>query len=186
MAAPKREKLIETAQRLFAQEGFKGVSVDRLLEEAGVAKMTLYKAFPTKEALTLETLRRRDIALRAHISSRLENAKSGLPGLIAAYFAALEEWTNQPGYNGCYFVSALSEFTEREPIAKHAREHKKKMRLELEAFCSAAGAKDAPRLAADLRLLAEGAGALKHCSGEKTAFSRARKIALAMAKAQAT
>lgn len=48
MPAPKREKLLETAEAIFAKEGFKGISVERVLREAGVAKMTLYKGFDGK------------------------------------------------------------------------------------------------------------------------------------------
>ena len=64
MKAPKRAELVKTAQALFAKEGFKGVSVDRLVQTAGVAKMTLYKGFRTKDELILETLRQRDRTLR--------------------------------------------------------------------------------------------------------------------------
>lgn len=178
MAAPKREKLLEKAQQLFATEGFKGVSVDRLLEQAGVAKMTLYKAFPTKEALMMETLRRRDVALRERLQTALASHRSGLRAIVSAYFDALESWSRRPEFNGCYFVSALSEFGENEPAAQLAREHKVQMLAMLAAACREAGAEKPEELAADLRLIVEGASVSKQTLGAPDAFARAKRIAL--------
>ena len=46
-----RERLLDTASRLFYSEGVQTVGIDRILEESGVAKSTLYKAFGSKDAL---------------------------------------------------------------------------------------------------------------------------------------
>ena len=52
----KRQILIDTATRLFSQDGYHAVGIDRILAEAGVAKMTLYKYFPSKKELVVEVL----------------------------------------------------------------------------------------------------------------------------------
>ena len=45
----KREHLIETAMRLFYTDGFNATGIDRIIAEAGVARMTLYKQFQIEE-----------------------------------------------------------------------------------------------------------------------------------------
>lgn len=47
-----REKVLRTAQRLFATEGL-GVSLDEIARRAGVGPGTVHRHFPTKEALYL-------------------------------------------------------------------------------------------------------------------------------------
>ena len=64
MAAGKRDQLIEAALELFQREGFHATGVDRILAEAGVAKMTLYHHFRSKDELILAALRLRDERFR--------------------------------------------------------------------------------------------------------------------------
>ena len=55
----KRDLLMECARELFAKEGFHATGVDRILDRAGVAKMTLYRHYASKDALALAFLERR-------------------------------------------------------------------------------------------------------------------------------
>src|SRR4051794_11702142 len=55
-----RQRILETADRLFYQEGVRAVGVDRIIAEAAVAKMSLYKHFPSKDDLILEVLKYRE------------------------------------------------------------------------------------------------------------------------------
>ncbi len=60
MASQRREELVQTAVRLFRKNGYHATGIDRILAEAGVAKMTLYKHFRSKDELILGALRRWD------------------------------------------------------------------------------------------------------------------------------
>ncbi len=51
-----RERIIDTAYELFAKNGIRAVGVDRIVDEAGVAKKTLYHHFHSKEDLALAFL----------------------------------------------------------------------------------------------------------------------------------
>ncbi|MGL4609586.1 MAG: TetR/AcrR family transcriptional regulator, partial [Trueperaceae bacterium] len=53
-----REQILETATRLFYQQGFRAVGIDTIIAESGVAKMTLYKHFPSKDDLIVAYLER--------------------------------------------------------------------------------------------------------------------------------
>ena len=75
MATNKRDLLLGTAERLFYTEGYHATGIDRILSESGVAKMTLYKHFISKEELILAVLDARQQPMLA----RLRAAREKLP-----------------------------------------------------------------------------------------------------------
>ena len=72
MASTRRDHLVDTALKLFARGGFHATGIDTILAEAGVAKMTLYNHFRSKEELILAVLRRRDELFRNWFVKRVE------------------------------------------------------------------------------------------------------------------
>ena len=54
-----RQRIVETAERLFYAEGIRAVGIDRIIAEAEVAKMTLYNHFSSKDDLILAVLKYR-------------------------------------------------------------------------------------------------------------------------------
>jgi hypothetical protein len=54
---PVRQRILETAQRLFYRDGFRAVGIDTIISEAGVAKMSLYRHFPSKDDSSSPTSR---------------------------------------------------------------------------------------------------------------------------------
>ena len=56
-----RQRLLQTAERLFYAEGIRAVGIDRIIAEAEVAKTTLYSHFPSKDALILAVLQKREV-----------------------------------------------------------------------------------------------------------------------------
>jgi AcrR family transcriptional regulator len=54
-----RERLLKSAQEIFARDGFAGASIDRIAELAGYSKGAVYSNFESKETLFLELLRDR-------------------------------------------------------------------------------------------------------------------------------
>lgn len=55
----KKEDILNAAERLFYEHGFRGVGVKQIISEANVANMTLYNHFSSKEHLVEEVLKRR-------------------------------------------------------------------------------------------------------------------------------
>ncbi|HEX8947978.1 MAG TPA: TetR/AcrR family transcriptional regulator [Dissulfurispiraceae bacterium] len=53
-----RDRIIETALKLFSREGYLGATTREIAREAGVAEVTLFRHFPTKEQLFEETITR--------------------------------------------------------------------------------------------------------------------------------
>ena len=60
MASAKRDQLIDTALELFNRDGYRATGIDKILAESGVAKMTLYNHFGSKDELIVAALERRD------------------------------------------------------------------------------------------------------------------------------
>jgi AcrR family transcriptional regulator len=70
-----RDKILEASLKLFSQKGFLGATTREIAREAGVAEVTLFRHFPSKEALFEEVIRR---------YSFLPALKGILPGLERA------------------------------------------------------------------------------------------------------
>ena len=126
MTATRRDHLVETAAKLFARHGFHATGIDRILAEAGVAKMTLYKHFRSKDELILAALRRRDEEFRNWFVRKVEARARRPAARLLAVFDVLAEWFEQPDFAGCTFVAAAAEFHPAEdPIHAAAAEHKR-------------------------------------------------------------
>src|SRR5215467_11641282 len=110
MAVRKRDHLLATAQRLFCESGFHAVSVDSIIEEAGVARMTLYKNFGSKEDLIVATLKQEDKMFRQWLVSSVEGHSTRPEDRILAIFRTLHDRFAAEGYYGCAFVRASIEY----------------------------------------------------------------------------
>ncbi len=108
MQAGKREQLVATAERLFYTEGFHATGIGRLVAEAGVARMTLYNHFPSKEALIEAVLERRFRRYLDELRSAID-----LRGDTPAVTALVDchcRWLGGASREGCIVVKAISEF----------------------------------------------------------------------------
>ena len=60
MASSRRDHLVDTAVRLFNRYGYHATGIDTILKEAGVAKMTLYNHFKSKDDLVVAALKKKE------------------------------------------------------------------------------------------------------------------------------
>ena len=178
MASAKREQLVDTAIELFYRGGFNATGIDKVLAEAGVAKMTLYNHFKSKDELILATLRRRDERFRNTLMRSVEERADTPRERLLAVFDAHGEWFHEEGFRGCMFINAAAEFSDiADPIHAIAAEHKRLIVGYLAQLAREAGVKDPERLAFDLSLLLDGAIVCAQISGDADAASRSRDAA---------
>lgn len=178
MPASKREQLIDTALRLFASEGFHATGIDRILAESGVAKMTLYNHFKSKDELILATLRLRDERFRNHFMQSVERATSDPVARLLAIFDVLGEWMGGSEFSGCTFINACAEFgSQDDPIRGAAAEHKRLLVNYVRELAERAGASEPQVLAEELSLLMEGAVVSAQVTGNRDAAQRAKTLA---------
>jgi AcrR family transcriptional regulator len=158
MAVRKRDHLLAVAQRMFCVNGFHAVSVDAILADAGVARMTLYKNFGSKEELIIAALDREDKLFRQWLASAVEARSRRPQDRVLGLFAALRERVAADGFYGCAFIRASIEYPDpAHPVHRAAREHKEMIRSYLRGLAAEAGAADPVVLSEQLYLLFEGA-----------------------------
>ncbi len=157
----KREHLLDTAQALFARDGYRAVGIDKVLAEAGVAKMTLYNHFKSKEELIAAMLERLAAEIAGEIGARIAAAGGGGRDRVLAVFAWLEDWFRDPNFHGCLFVKAASEYPSADDAPRRAAvAFKDGCGRLLGELCLELGVADPDALARQLALLIEGAAVL--------------------------
>lgn len=156
----KRDDLIEAALRLFEAEGFRAVGIDRILAEAGVAKMTLYHHFRTKDDLILAAIRRRDERFRNWMVREVEKRATAPVDRLVAIFDVLGDWFARPEFRGCPFLRVCGEFEdEAHPARAAAREHCAMMAAFATGLARDAGFADPEGVAQQIMVLTTGATA---------------------------
>nr|WP_246594418.1 TetR family transcriptional regulator [Mameliella sediminis] len=175
--------MVETALKLFYRHGFNATGIDRILAESGVAKMTLYKHFRSKDELILAALQLRDERFRNWLMSEMEKASADPEQRLLAMFDALEIWFlgkafKDMGFSGCAFINAAGEFAAQDhPAHRLSSEHKQRIVDYLEKTCQEAGLPDPAQMAERLALLKEGAIVTAHVRNMPEAAHQAREMA---------
>ena len=174
-----RQRLLETADRLFYQEGLRAVGIDRIIAEAGVAKMTLYTYFPSKDDLLVAVLRYREAQVLAFFRAAMARHARRTKDPLRAFFAALQEWFASPGFRGCAFQNAAAELADpAHPGTQVVRDHKRRFAELLRGLVEEAAGPGAETLAPAIALLVEGAIVTAVIQGTTDAAEVARDAAL--------
>jgi AcrR family transcriptional regulator len=178
-----RDRIVNTAMRLFYGHGIKATGVDTLIAQSGIAKMTFYKHFPSKHDLVMEFLKRRDSEWLAWFRHRLEaQGKRGKEKLLAV-FDVMEEWFSEPNFRGCAFLNTVAEMRDAKTEEHQcAVLHKKTLAKDLEKIVEEAGLPDSKKISQELLLLIEGAIVSAQLQGNPKPARTAKMIAEQMIK----
>jgi AcrR family transcriptional regulator len=144
-----KDRILETADRLFYLQGIRAVGVDTIAAEIGISKRTLYNHFPSKDALISAYLERRFVAPRPSEKPPAEQ--------ILGTFDSLERRFSAKDFRGCPFVNAVAELgSEDKSVRKIAIAFKESRRLWFRDLLVQLGVADAEGLATQLTLLVDG------------------------------
>ncbi len=175
MASNKRDQLVDTALKLFYRDGFHATGIDRILAESGVAKMTLYNHFKSKDELILAALRLRDERFRNWFMKAVEQRAEKPAERLLAVFDVLEEWFRTDEFCGCMFINASAEYASPDdPIHVTSAEHKRLVLKYLRELAPEADSADPDKLGDQIALLLEGAIVLAHLTGRPDVAGEAR------------
>jgi AcrR family transcriptional regulator len=106
-----RERLLVSAQRLTAVQGV-GVGVDAILEDASVARRSLYQHFGGKDELIAASLLESAHKDERRYRAALDSGGSDPRERVLAVFDQLDRTTSTPGFRGCRYVSAELSLTD--------------------------------------------------------------------------
>lgn len=178
---PASEKILETASKLFYSDGIHAVGVDRIAEESGVTKKTLYERFGSKEGLTLAYLRRREDQWRTALDRLLALRPDPGTERILAVFDAADLWYTGVSTKGCSAVNARAESgPELTSIPVEVAEQKTWMLDRFRELCVEAGFQEADQISRSLLLLLEGALVTLGTRSFKAPMQQARRAAEAL------
>ena len=180
---PARQRILDAAFRLFYAHGVRGVGVDTVIAESGVAKATLYRHFARKDDLVLAYLDLVDELWRGQLEAAAEAAGPDPRARLVGMFDALETACRRDGYHGCAFINTAAESVSGTDVHARTVEHKAAVRAWVRELAVAADARDPNRLARGLTLLLDGGLASGVLDGDPDAAAVAREAARALVDA---
>jgi len=179
-----KNKLFETAARLFYQHGYRAIGVDTIAAESGIGKMTLYRHYPSKDDLIVAYLKNSDKTFWENFEELTKDAVTPRDKLLE-FFKSLQEYVKTPACYGCPFLNVGTEYPETDyPGHQIALEHKQSVRARFRRLAKEAGARNPEVLADQLFLLMDGAYMAARMFGTKNPASNLASAAKVLIDAQ--
>ncbi|MGC4190506.1 MAG: TetR/AcrR family transcriptional regulator [Thermomicrobiales bacterium] len=105
-----RQRILDTAQELFYQRGFRAVGVDEIIARSGVAKATLYTHFGSKDRLIAAYLQRQSDNFRGFVESESMAMEKEPGARLDRILQTIERGCANPSFRGCPFINFAVEF----------------------------------------------------------------------------
>jgi AcrR family transcriptional regulator len=171
-----RERLLAAADELFYNEGVHTVGIDRIIEQAGVAKASLYNTFGSKDELVRAYLETRRASVTQRITQAVERYDTPRERLLAVFEGQGELFT-QTDYRGCAFSRASAESHPGDVAEQATEAYRHWVRALLTELATEAGAPEPEVLARQLHLLYDGSGQSARLDHDLDAAAAARTAA---------
>lgn len=153
----RQQIVLETATRLFGAHGVHAVGMDGLIAQTGLAKMSVYRLYPTKDDLVGAYLTRLASDIMALIDEAIEAAE-GPRQALHALLDAIEADLHRPGFRGCPFGNAAGEYDDAaHPARQVARDYRLQLLGRLETTARRLDPDRGPLVARRLAVLIDGA-----------------------------
>jgi AcrR family transcriptional regulator len=153
-----RERILDTASTLFYQRGARAVGVDLVVQEAAVAKTSLYRYFPTKDDLIVAFLEREDLEFWALWDGVAKQYADDPLGELEAHMRWIGQRLARSNYRGCPQINVAAEFAEADhPARQVSKRHMQALRSRLRGIAKRLRAPRPDQLAAQLAVLVNGA-----------------------------
>lgn len=181
--APK-DKVFQTAARLFYQHGYRAVGVDTLAAESGIGKMTLYRHYPSKDDLIVAYLKDSNEVFWRNFEEITKDALTPREKLLA-FFESLQDYVSTAACYGCPFLNVATEYPDGDyPGHQIALAHKESVRTRFRELAKEAGARTPDVLADQLFLLMDGAYMAARMFGPRNPASHLARAAQTLIDAQ--
>jgi len=175
--ASARERIDQTVYELFSRHGIRAVGVDTISARSGVAKMTLYRHYPSKDDLALAFLRRREeLWTRSWLQQEVERRGRAPAERLLAVFDVFDKWFRRSDFEGCSFAKVLLEHSDPgHPVRKAAEAHIETIRAFLRRLAADAGVRDVDTFARQFQMVMMGSIVAAY-AGDRDAARRAKEV----------
>jgi len=172
-----RERILETAYELFSRRSVGTVGIDEIVDRAQVAKATLYRHFPSKDALVVAFLARREERWTiGWVESEARRRGTTPEGRLLAIFDLFDGWFRQDDFEGCSFINVLLETADRtHPVGRASADHLENIRTVVRTLAEEADLRDPESFARSWHILMKGS-IVAACEGDHDAARRARHL----------
>ena len=172
-----RDRIRRAAYELFSRSGVRAVGVDAVIARAGIAKMTLYRNFRSKNDLILDFLaRREELWTNQWLIAEVRRRADQPADRLLAVFDVFSDWFGREDFEGCAFLTTMLEINDRQhPVGQASIEHLANIRHFLSDLAAAAGADDPDGFARQWHILMKGSIMAAH-EGDVLAGRRAREL----------
>ena len=172
-----RDRILETAYELFSRHGTRAVGVDRIIAECGIAKMTLYRNFPSKDDLIVAFLEQREERwTRAWLQAEAERRGATPAGRLLAIFDTFEGWFAREDFEGCSFINVMLEIDDcTNPVRQATVHHLEEIRGFVRGLAAQAGIEDTDGFARQWHILMKGS-IVSAAEGDLKAAGRAKEM----------
>lgn len=168
--------MLSAAYPLFARRGVRDVGIDEIISAAGVAKATFYRHFPSKEALVLAFLERRDEVFGIEIVLTEVRQRASTPEeQLLAIFDVFAEWFAREDYEACSFINTLLEMGAQDPAGQASLGYLAKVREHVGLLAEEAGLRDVEEFNRSWRILMTGS-IISAAEGDRQAAARAQRM----------
>ena len=174
-----RDRILDTATRLFLQDGIQAVGISRIIAEADVALMTLYRRFGGKDELVAAAVEQWSARWLQWLMYQLDSCGDDPHARLQGMWNALEEWLTSEEFHGSLVANAAIELRGQphHPAHQAIIEHRTAMRWLLEDLAKLAGASDATGLAHQWQVVIEGTVAASILDGRSACTPSVRALA---------
>jgi AcrR family transcriptional regulator len=175
--ADARQRILDSSYELFSRQGIRAVGVDEVIENAEVAKATLYRHFPSKDDLVLAFLECREERWSRDLVEAGARSRGSTPEeQLLAIFDVFDEWFRREDFEACSFINVLLEMGPRHPAGMASMRHLENIRSVVRDLAKEAGLRDPASFAHSWHILMKGS-IVAAAEGDAEAARRAASMA---------
>jgi AcrR family transcriptional regulator len=153
-----RDRILNTARELFYREGVRAVGVDTVVAQSGVAKTSLYRWFPSKDALIAAVIEEEAKSRWSGWDYTAAHSPPEPHAQLRAQLAGIAKFVSSPKYRGCPFMNVTVEFADHQhPARLVAREVMEELRRRVRALIDKIGVRDPAIVTDQIVMLVDGA-----------------------------
>lgn len=180
-----RERIVLTALKLFYQDGIRATGIDKIIAESGVAKMSFYRHFPSKNDLIAEFLRRRHEVWMQRFTEAVETKLAQGGGGLEIIADVLRHWFDDPDFRGCAFINTLAE-TPLPESQQHQiiRDHKASLESYITDLATRLGSPAPETTASAVMIIIEGTIIRAHMGADPTVCDTCKDLLKRISRSQ--